>query len=588
MTITASKKQSAGSDQRYGWSALKILFKMSSVKKGALLGTFFFLCVASAAVLAVGMGVRQLIDQGLMHNDVRALNTALFMLGIAIFCMGIASYSRLYLVTWIGERFIQGIKSRIFQNILAAPISYAESTRTGELLARLNTDTAILQILLSTALPIMARNLLIMIGGIIMMLLTNCKLSLMVFLIVPCALIPIFMMGRRVKSSLKTAQMSIGDVGNIAEECIYAVKTVKSFCKEPWTLKMLDQSLDKAVEHTLFQIKRRGQLVFLVILIVFSGVGAVLWFGAQSVIAGGMTGGALSAFIFYAIIVAATINSLSESMGQIQRALGAAERLEHVLRLPGEQHSIAISKAMPLHPKIIFKNVSFSYPARKEVMILDEISFLIQPGERIAIVGNSGIGKTTIFQLLLGFYPISSGWILLDDIPINEILLTDLRQRIAFAPQDPVIFSGTIRDNILYGKPDATSADFKSAVDSAAVSKFVHDLSEGYDTIVGEKGMRLSGGQKQRISIARALLKSAPILLLDESTSSLDIENEIHVYKALRRRAVHQTIVVISHRLSTIQQMDRIILLDKGKIVASGTHNELLAHNMFYKNLSEL
>lgn len=582
------EKTQLDGDIGHNWSSLKVLFQAANVKSRVLFGTLFFLFVAATTVLVLGIGFRQLIDQGLLNQNMRALNSALVLLGLAVFFMGVASYGRLYLVTWLGEHFIHRIKGRLFEKILHAPIAYFESTKTGDLLSRLNTDTMLLQILLSTSLPIMIRNIMIMMGGIFMMLYTSVALTGMVFLIVPCALLPIIIMGRWVKASSTQAQNSIGDVGSIAEECVYAIKTVKSFCKEAWALRRFDVALESAADHTLRQMKRRGQLVFLVILIVSGGIGMVLWLGAQAVISGTMTGGALSSFIFYAVIVAATVSSFSDIYGDIQRAMGAADRVQKILMLSPEGVDFLNVENFPKEVTILFDQVAFAYPARPDFHTLKDISFKIQPGERVAIVGRSGVGKTTIFQLLLGFYKPVGGKILFGDTPIECMSLDSIRQHIAFVPQDSVMFSGTIRENILYGNLAATPDMVMHVAKIAAVDCFVKDLPLGYETIVGEKGMRLSGGQKQRISIARALLKPSPILLLDEATSSLDAANETHIYKALKKERSGQTTIVISHRLATMQQVDRILLLDQGRIVASGTHAQLLMENDLYKSLAAL
>ena len=548
------------------------------------------LTIAAATVLVLGQGLRALVDNGFGGGDAVLLDRALVGLFVVIALLAAATYGRYYLVSWVGERVVADIRRDVYRHVLALSPAFFEVTKVGEVLSRLTTDTTTLQMVVGSSISIALRNVLLFLGGTAMLFVTSPRLGGLVFLIVPVVVIPIVFFGRRVRRLSRSSQDRIADVSAHGEETLNAIRTVQAFGHEPRDTRRFQDHIDAALDTALRRIAARGALTAFVTLTVFSAIGVILWIGGHDVMAGRISAGELSAFVFYSVVVAASVGAVSEVIGDIQRAAGATERLLELIRIEPEIAAKPDPVALPDPPAgiIEFAGVSFNYPARPDLPALADFEFRVAAGERVALVGPSGAGKSTVFQLLLRFYDPQSGAIRLDGVDLRDADPRAVRARIGLVPQDPFIFSADAWENIGYGRPGASEAELRAAAEAAAATEFLDALPEGFSTFLGEKGVRLSGGQRQRIAIARAVLRDPAILLLDEATSALDSENERLVQEALHRLMAGRTTLVIAHRLSTVQQADRIIVLDHGRIVATGSHAALIAEGGLYARLAAL
>jgi ATP-binding cassette subfamily B protein len=548
------------------------------------------LLVAAVAQLALPIALRYLIDDGLAVRDAATINRYFaFFLGAAV-VFGAFAALRFYLVTWLGERVVADVRKAVYAKVVRMDPTFFEVTRTGEVLSRLTADTTLVQSISGVGISITLRSTLTLLGSLVMLVYTSPMLTLMIVALMPVIVAPLIMLGRRLRGLSRDSQDRVADSSALAGETINAVQTVQAFNLEPLQTKRFGD----AVEHSFVVATRRnrlqGWLTALGTTFVFGGITFVLWIGARQVLAGTLTFGELSQFLIYAGYMGIAAASLTEMWNQVQRAAGAMERLielaqaEPVIRAPADARKLP----EPPRGRIEFERVRFRYPSRPESAALDDFSLAIEPGETVAFVGPSGAGKSTTFQLLLRFYDPAAGRVLVDGVDIARVDPEQVRRRIGLVPQDTVLFGASARENIRYGRPDATDAEIEAAAAAAEADDFLRVLPQGYDTFLGERGTRLSGGQRQRIAIARAILKDPPILLLDEATSSLDAESELLVQQALEKLMRERTTIIIAHRLATVLKADRIVVIDAGRIVAIGTHAELIAASPLYARLAEL
>ncbi len=569
--------------------SLRFLLPFLRPYLGQVAGASAALLLAAGLMLGIGQGLRRLIDHGFAGHDAAALNgAALVMFGVVAALAG-ATYVRFSLISWLGERVGADLRRGLFEHVISLSPGYLETARTGDILSRMTADVSVLQTLVGSAISMWLRNLLIAVGALALLVATSPKLAGIVVLVVPVVLIPLIAFGRREKTLSRVSQDRIGDLGAYAEETLAALPTVQAFTHEAVDRAQFAARTEMSVAAAMRRVRTRALLILVVILLGFGAITFSLWVGGRDVVAGRMSGGDLAAFVFYAVMLAGAGATLSELWGEMQRAAGAAERLREVL---AERPAIAA----PAHPRpfpaagagtISFQDVVFHYPSRPDAPALDGLGFAVAPGETVALVGPSGAGKSTIFQLLLRFYDVQAGRICIDGVDVRDADPVALRRRIAVVPQDPVIFSASAWENIRYGRPDATDKEVRAAAEAAAAD-FLFDLPNGLDTFLGEKGVRLSGGQRQRVAIARAVLRRAPILLLDEATSALDAESEQAVQHALIALAHDCTTLVVAHRLATIRHADRIIVIEAGRVVATGAHEALVREPGLYARLASL
>ena len=553
-------------------------------------GALVALVVAASCVLALGQGLRYVIDAGFGTRDSHLLNLALAaVVGVAA-VLACATYARFYLMMSVGERIIADLRRAVFAHVLTLSPAYFDSARTGEIASRLTNDTEQIRQVIGFGLSMFLRNLLMMLGALVMLFATSAKLAALIVLGVPATLIPILVVGRHVRKLSREGQDRVADVSAHIDESLHEVRTVQAYGHEVRTRERFDQAVEAAYASGVHRIRLKAWLIASVMMIGFCAVGVIMWIGGHDVFEGRITGGQLSAFVFYAALVAGGAGTVSEVWGEIQRAAGATERLFELLDTQPALtvHTPAITLPARVAGAIAFDGVRFAYPSRVQTPVLTALSFTIHPGERVALVGPSGAGKSTIFALLLRFYDPTSGRILIDGIDIRYCDPQALRRAIAIVPQDPVIFSGSVTDNVRFGRHDATDTEIQDACAAAHALEFVERLPQGFDTDLGERGVKLSGGQRQRISIARALLADRPILLLDEATSSLDAESERQVADAFERLERGRTTLVIAHRLATVRNADRIIVMDGGQLHAVGTHQSLLRDSALYAHLARL
>ncbi|MDE1173750.1 MAG: ABC transporter transmembrane domain-containing protein [Parvibaculaceae bacterium] len=558
--------------------------------KGSIFLAMVALIVATVATLSFPVAVRRLMDQGFSHSNAEFIDTYfLALIGVAL-VLGISSASRFYLVSWIGERVVADLRSAVYSHVLRLSPAFFEVTRTGEVLSRLTADTTLIKTVVGSSASVALRNLFLFLGAATMMAISSPRLSGFVLLALPVIVLPLVIFGRWVRRLSRASQDRLADTSAFGTESLGAIQTVQAFTHEEVDDARFHAIVEQAFAASKNRITARSVLTALVFFLGLSSIVVVLWIGAKDVLAGTMTGGGLLQFILYAVFASSALAALSEVWGDMQMAAGATERLIELLHTESEIRAPAAAVVLPspARGEIRFEHVRFAYPTRPEHAALNDYSLAVEPGETVAIVGPSGAGKSTVLQLLLRFYDPQSGRILLDGVDLKAAAPEDVRARLAVVPQETAIFGMTIRENIRYGRPDATDEEVRAAARAANISSFIESLPGDYGTPVGERGITLSGGQRQRIAIARAVLRDAPVLLLDEATSALDAESERLVQDALEKLMVGRTTIVIAHRLATVLKADRIVVMEEGGIVATGTHDDLVRQGGLYARLARL
>lgn len=574
---------------RQGLPALVPVLRLLSNYKLRLAGASLALLFTAAATLSLGRGLQVLIDKGFGGSSTADLGNAIALLVAIAAAMALGTFIRFYLVSWLGERISADIRKRVFDNIVRLHPGFFELNRSGEIMSRLTTDTTLLQTIIGSSFSMALRSSLTTTGALVLMFVTNLKLSLIIAIGVPLVLLPILVFGRRVRRLSNQSQDSIASVGSYAGEVIQHIRVVQSYLREQFEADAFNREVERAFDIARRRIRQRALLICGAILLLFVGMAGMLWEGGQDVLSGRMSGGELGAFVFYAVMVGSGVATISEVWGDLQRAAGAAERLVELINTrsliddPGTP-----ARAVTVQPELCMEQVTFCYPTRPQKPALRDFSLRIEAGKSLALVGPSGAGKSTVFELLQRFYDPQQGAVLLNGQDVRSMGLHALREQIALVPQQPALFTGDVRYNIAYGKLDASDDEIVAAARAAHAHDFISALPDGYSSHLGEQGVRLSGGQRQRIALARAILNNPNILLLDEATSALDSESEHQVQLALQVLMRERTTVIIAHRLSTILHVDRIAVLDGGRLVATGTHEQLLRDCALYARLASL
>ena len=549
------------------------------------------LLVTSAATLLVGQGLKMVIDQGLINQSRSYLGDSIIFLSVIALILAVATYTRFYMISWLGERFSADMRQAVFEHVVRLHPGFFESFPSGNIMSRITTDTTLLQSIIGGSLSLALRSCVTFFGALIMLIATDLYLAMVVLVGVPLAVLPVVALGRKVRSLSNKSQDSVAEVGSYAGEIIQQIKTVQSYTCEAQECRAFSTNVERAFDIARRRIRNRASLTAVVILTLFVALSVLLWVGGNSVVTGSMSGGDLGAFVFYALLMAMTVATLSEVYGQLQQAAGATERLTELLEAENLIFSLGMHTIPNIDSKsksIKFENVTFAYNSNPTRPVVSNFSVTIEPGEVVALVGSSGAGKSTLFDLMQRFYDPQSGRILVDGIDVVNYEPTVLRSHIGLVQQQPVLFNGSIRHNITYGSPDASDAEIMQAAKAAQAHDFIMQLRDDYESTVGERGARLSGGQCQRIAIARVLLKNPNILLLDEATSALDSDSERGVQLALDTLMSGRTTVIIAHRLATVKHANRIILVEKGQILSIGRHENLLRQSALYRRLASL